>query len=85
VFDARFGSARLVLLETEAMTAIPEAAETTGLSTTQRRVGERIRDARETLSSVDRDVQRFVRRKPLTAALTALAVGFVVGRVVSRL
>jgi hypothetical protein len=69
------------------MNAIPEPSQSAGKpGTTQleRRVGIRFRDASRRLSSYDRDIQRFVRRKPMTAALTALAVGFVFGRMASR-
>lgn len=50
----------------------------------EQRIEEGVRDVNRRLSSLDRDVQRFVRRKPLTAALIALAAGFVLGRLVSR-
>jgi hypothetical protein len=69
------------------MNAIPEPSRgpgQSGMTRVDRRVGETFRDASQTLSSLDRDVQRFVRRKPLTAAFTALAVGFILGRMASR-
>lgn len=65
-----------------------ESVRVTGPSSApllERRIDERIRDASEKLASVDRDLQRFVRRKPMTAALTALAVGFILGRIASRI
>jgi hypothetical protein len=70
------------------MNAIPEPVPSTGQPGTthiERRVGARFRDASQRLTSYDRDIRRFVRRKPLTAAVTALAVGFVLGRMASRL
>jgi hypothetical protein len=66
------------------MNAIPEPSQAPGMTQIERRVGERLRDASRKLSSYDRDIQRFVRRKPITAAFTALAVGFVLGRMASR-
>lgn len=66
------------------MNAIPEPSRAPGATEIERRVSERFRDASRKLSSYDRDIQRFVRRKPITAAFTALAVGFVLGRMASR-
>jgi ElaB/YqjD/DUF883 family membrane-anchored ribosome-binding protein len=69
------------------MNAIPEPSRADGQFSArqiERRVGERFRDANRQLSSYDRDIQRFVRRKPMTAAFTALAVGFILGRMASR-
>ena len=50
----------------------------------EHRVAEGIRETSRKFASLDRNVQRFVRRKPLTAALAALGVGFVIGRLASR-
>src|SRR5689334_21360764 len=81
-------AARVMLIHVSTMSEQAEHARSTGLSSTrhiERRVEEQLRDATQRLSTLDRDIQRFVRRKPLTAALTALAIGFVVGRLASRL
>jgi hypothetical protein len=69
------------------MNAVADSSQSTGqsgMTRIERRVGARFRDASDKLSSYDRDIQRFVRRKPLTAAFAALAVGFVLGRMASR-
>lgn len=44
-----------------------------------------MRDASRKFASIDRDLQRFVRTKPLTAAVAAFAVGFALGRIASRI
>jgi ElaB/YqjD/DUF883 family membrane-anchored ribosome-binding protein len=65
------------------MSATAESLRTTGLSS-RTSVEERIRDANERLSTLDDELQRIVRKKPMTSALVALAVGFILGRIVSR-
>ena len=70
------------------MNAIAETSNSKGMQTAarvERRLEQGIRDANLRLSRIDRDVQRFVRRKPLAAALTALAIGFVIGRLASKI
>jgi len=56
-----------------------------GVTRVERRFEERMRDVNERISEVDRNVQRFVRRKPMTAALIALGAGFLLGRLMSRM
>jgi ElaB/YqjD/DUF883 family membrane-anchored ribosome-binding protein len=65
------------------MSATAESLRTTALSG-RTSVEERIRDANERLSTLDHELQRIVRKKPVTSALVALAVGFILGRIVSR-
>lgn len=70
------------------MNSLADSARSTGMSSTtqlERRVEERLRNATQRLSSLDREIQRFARRKPLTAAFTAMAIGFLIGRMASRL
>ncbi|HEX7670583.1 MAG TPA: hypothetical protein VF395_13405 [Polyangiaceae bacterium] len=49
------------------------------------RVQSGVEDAKHEVAKVDRQLQRFVRTRPLAATLTALVVGFTVGRIVSRI
>jgi len=65
------------------MNATAESLRTTAISS-RTSVEERIRDANERLSTLDHELQRIVRKKPVTSALVALAVGFIFGRIVSR-
>jgi ElaB/YqjD/DUF883 family membrane-anchored ribosome-binding protein len=49
------------------------------------KIEDRMKQARQSLQRVDKQVVRFAKEQPLAAAFAALAVGFVLGRVFSKL
>jgi hypothetical protein len=49
------------------------------------KIEEGMRQARDRLQRVDKQIVRFAKEQPLVAAFSALAVGFIVGRFLSKL
>lgn len=45
---------------------------------------EGMRQARDQIDRLDRQIVRFAREQPIAAAFSALAVGFIIGRLVSK-
>jgi ElaB/YqjD/DUF883 family membrane-anchored ribosome-binding protein len=49
------------------------------------RIEDGMKQARDRLQRVDKQIVRFAKEQPIAAAFAALAVGFVLGRVISKL
>lgn len=70
--------------ETAGATQEPAAAEPDPLRAAQERLGPRLEEAKQQLSTINEQVKGFVKAHPGACLVGALALGFVVGRAVSK-